>query len=337
MSAYRYLAKRMGQAVFTVFAVITVTFFLIRLIPGGPMDYYRSILAQQSASGGARMDIADQLEEYINVNPDKPLEQQYVDYLFAILQGDFGKSFWYDEPVADIVVEALPWTVFVVMLAVIGSFAAGITIGALMALWERGRFDATMTAASIGSLTVPYYVFALVFLGTFAYTYGILPVGGRYNAEVVTPGLNLDFFVNALVHAIMPVLSLQVAMFGGRALAMRGNSIQVLGSDYVRVARLRGLSWDRIATRYVARNAILPLYTGFLITIAILFSGSVVLEQIFSYPGIAYHLFVAFEARDYQLMMAIFIIITTVTVIALLVADMTYSMIDPRIKTGEEA
>jgi peptide/nickel transport system permease protein len=151
-----------------------------------------------------------------------------------------------------------------------------------------------------------------------------------------TPGFNVPFMMGVIAHAALPFLSLQIAGFGGPALAMRGNSIQVLGSDYIRVAQLRGLSGARIATRYVSRNAILPLYTGFMIGIASMFAGSVILEEIFAYPGVGYYLVRAFESRDYPLMMASFILLAAVTIVGILIADLTYGLIDPRIQTGEK-
>lgn len=117
---------------------------------------------------------------------------------------------------------------------------------------------------------------------------------------------------------------------------MRGNSIQVLGTDYLRIAKIRGISTGRLTTRYITHNAILPMYTGFLMGLAGFFSGSVILEQIFAYPGMGYYTIEAFRARDYPLMMGNFIMLTTLTLFGIYLADLTYGLVDPRIKTGDE-
>lgn len=139
-----------------------------------------------------------------------------------------------------------------------------------------------------------------------------------------------------LYHAVLPILSLVLTSFGGIALSMRANSIQTLGSDYIRGARLRGLSDFRISYRYVARNAILPLYTGLLIQIGFMFGGAVILEQIFSYRGVGYLMLDATLRQDYSVMMGAFMIITIAVVGGVFVADLTYGRLDPRIQTGGE-
>jgi peptide/nickel transport system permease protein len=150
----------------------------------------------------------------------------------------------------------------------------------------------------------------------------------------VTPGVNLPYIKGVLHHAALPILS-QVVITGGIALQMRGNSIRVLGEDYLRVARLRGLSDYLIATRYVGRNAVLPIYTGLMISIGAMFGGAVVLETIFKYRGMGYYLVRAVQTRDFPLMMGAFTMIAVAVVIALLIADITYGQLDPRAGRGE--
>jgi len=177
--------------------------------------------------------------------------------------------------------------------------------------------------------SVPYYVAAVVFQYVLAYQLGWFPATGR-----IAPGTStepsIEFVVSALNHAGLPILSMVLTGFGGWALIMRGNSISVLGEDYLKVARLRGISQTRIALRYVGRNAVLPMYTSILITIGFMFGGSIVLEEIFAYTGLGYYMFQAINARDYPLMMGCFLIITIAVVVGVYIADLTYGMIDPR-------
>lgn len=334
-----YLLSRLLQTVFTIFVVITLSFGMIRIIPGGPLDYLKAQMAQRMTTGGGGGGLSPQalaeIERITNINPEEPMYVQYLDYLVAVVQGDFGRSLWYNQPVASIVGDALPWTVFLMSMASFSIFFIGIVLGGVMAYYEGSRFDSTLTIVETLTSTVPYYVFALFLLEGLAYTMGIFPQRGRM-ATGTTPGINLPFIMGVFHHAALPFLSLVIAGFGTPALQMRGNSINVLGSDYLRVGRLRGLSEEVLSTRYVVRNAVLPMYTGFMISLAALFGGSVILERIFKYPGMGYYLVTAFRARDYPLMMAGFIILTTSTIIGVLIADLTYGFIDPRIKTGEE-
>lgn len=331
----RYLLSRLAQAVFTIYVVTTLSFVMIRFIPGGPMDYVRAQMAQRMTQSGGSMNtqVIRRVEELTNINPDAPLHVQYVNYLSSLARGDFGQSIWFDQSVSSIIGDALPWTVFLMVTASAFMFAVAIVIGGVMAYYEGTKFDNVMTIIETLSGTVPYYVFAIFLLELFAYSWGIFPQRGRM-ASGTTPGLNLAFFVGVASHAFLPFLSLVLAGFGSPALQMRGNSINILGSDYLRVGRLRGLKERTLATQYVVRNGVLPLYTGFLISLASMFGGSVILERIFKYPGMGYYLVEAFRARDYPLMMAGFIILTTATIIGVFVADVTYGMIDPRIKTG---
>jgi peptide/nickel transport system permease protein len=199
-----------------------------------------------------------------------------------------------------------------------------------MAYLEGTRFDTSSYVVSMFLNSVPYYVAAIIFVYVVSIQLGMLPQSGRY-ASGLDPGLNLDFIVSALRHAILPIVSLVVTGFGGVAITMRGNAVQEIGEDYIRVAHLRGVPGKRIATRYVGRNAVLPMYTNFMISIGFMFGGSVILEEIFAYEGLGLYLLQAINARDYPLMMGTFLIIALAVLVCILIADLTYSKIDPRI------
>lgn len=335
-----YYVKRVGQAVFTLFAVVTISFVLIRWLPGGPLDYIRAQLLRQTEGAGssqAQMRRINQLAKiYTNINPDKPMYIQYYEYMSSTVTGDLGRSLYFKKPVGQIMAESIPWTLFYTSISLIVSFTTGILLGALMAYYEGSRFDFGATAALLWSHAIPYYVAALLLVYVFGYQLGWFPTGGRMSVDVY-PGFNWAFVASILNHAALPLASLVLTGLGGGALGMRGNAIQVLGEDYLRVARLRGLPVSRVSTLYVARNAMLPLYTGLLIRIGGLLGGSVILERIFAYPGTGYYLFKAFQARDYTLMMGGFVIITAAIVVGVLIADLTYGLVDPRITTGDES
>lgn len=296
------------------------------------MDYLRAKLTQQSTDM-TQAEINQIVESYTNIQPDKPLAVQYVDYLSAIAHGNLGTSTLYQEPVSAILIEAAPWTIFLMTLALAIMALIGVVLGALMAYDEGGRFDVSATVGSIVLNSIPFYVAAILFQYLLGYQLGWFPTSGRIGLGIPHE-LSVPFIVSALEHAALPVLSLVLTGFGSWALKMRGNSISILGEDYLRVARLRGLSRTRIALVYVARNALLPMYTGLLITIGFMFGGSIILEQIFAYHGVGYYMFQAINGRDYPLMLGCFMLITAAVVVGVFVADLTYGYIDPRVSQG---
>ena len=326
-----YYVRRTARVFVTIFLVASLTFGLVRLLPGGPFTLLRAQLLRQGVP-------ADEVDARIanlqNIRPDEPLWMQYIDYMTALVQGNLGESISLGEPVVSVLAKAAPWTVFVVLVSTILVFVVGIFLGSLQAYWEGSRFDQLVTGVSISLMSLPFYVVAVLLLYVFAYQFGWLPTAGTISNSV-DRSLSVPFVVSALKHSILPIVSYTLGAAGGQALAMRGNSIQVLGNDYVQVARLRGLSDGRIATRYVARNAILPLYTGFLLLLGFRLGGTVILEQIFSYTGLGYYMITALNANDYPLMMGTFLVITVALVVGVYIADLTYSRIDPRISAGE--
>ena len=326
-----YYLRRTARVFATIFMVASLTFGLIRLLPGGPYTQLRTQLLRQ---GVPAAEVDARIANLQNIRPDAPLWQQYIDYMFALAQGNLGESISLNEPVVSVLASSAPWTVFVVLISTILVFAIGIFLGALQAYWEGSRFDKLVSGVSISMMSMPFYVIAVLALYVFAYQFGWFPTAGTIGSSVERE-LGIPFVLSALEHSVLPIFSYTIGAIGGQALAMRGNSIQVLGNDYVQVARLRGLSDRRIATRYVARNAILPMYTGFLLLLGFRLGGTVILEQIFSYTGLGYYLISALNANDYPLMMGTFLVITVALVLGVYVADLTYSRIDPRISAGD--
>lgn len=334
-----YYLRRTARIPATIFAVATLTFGLIRLLPGGPFTQLKVELFRQ---GMDAEQVNRQIEILMNTRPDAPLWQQYIDWMVAAAQGNLGQSIDLNRPVTAILAQAVPWTVFLVVTSTVLMFIIGVLIGAVQAYWEGSRFDTFMSGMSVLVMAVPYYIFAVIGLYLFAHQYGIPWIGGThylpaaYAASANVPtGFNLAYALSVLHHAILPIISYTIGGIGSTALNMRGNSIQVLGKDYVEVARLRGLPDGRIATRYVAQNAILPMYTGLLLLIGFRLGGTVVLERIFNYPGLGYYMIQAVNARDYPVMMGSFLVITITLIIAVYIADLTYGLIDPRLSAGE--
>lgn len=335
----KWFLKRTGQAFFTIFVAISFTFALVRSLPGGPREYIRAMLiggqaGQLTASERDRLNRL--VEAYVNIDPNKTLFEQYVEYIFAVLQGDLGQSIWYNAPVTDLLAQALPWTILIMATSILLSFSLGLSIGAMMAYAEGSRLDMVLSSVFSFLTSIPYYIVAVLFVYVLAYQLSWFPTGGHAGLNV-TPGFNVDYILSVAYHAALPVASIVITGAGGRALGMRGNSVRVMGEDYIRVARLRGLSTGRIALHYVGRNAVLPMYTNFMIAIGFLFGGAVILEQIFGYYGVGLLLFKSINTRDYPLMMGSFLMITIAVIAGLYIADLTYGKLDPRVSTGGDA
>lgn len=325
-----YITRRIWQSVLTVLAVITISFLLIRLMPGGPVD---ALIARLVSQGYNTEQINAIIETYLEVNPQQPLFQAYVEYMAGVLQGELGRSITQNEPVIDVLARALPWTLFYASVSLLISFSTGVILGAYMAYKEGSSFDIGASVFLIIVNSTPYYVFAVIALAILGYQLQWFPTGGKMPSGV-QPSLTFEFLFGALHHAALPIATSVFMGVGGFALSMRGNSISVLGEDYIRVGRLRGLTTNRIALRYVGRNAVLPLYTRLMLALGGVFGGSVILEKVFRYPGIGYYMFNAVKARDMPLMMGGFMIIAIAIVVGILIADLTYSRIDPRAARG---
>lgn len=333
----RYYLRKATQMGVTFLVVIHLSFVLMQALPGGPARYLRAqLLAQGLGEGGMSVSEVNRLVEvYLNVNPDASFWERYVSYMSSLAQGDLGKSLWLDKPVAEVYIEALPWTIFLMGSAIVLSYGIGITLGAIMAYKEGSWFDTGLTTVGIVMMSIPFYLLGVIIIYVVAVKYQLFPMTGRY-PEGVEPALTFEFVRGALYHAVLPIASVTLTWIGLVAISMRGNSIRVLGEDYMRVARLRGLSSRTISLRYVGRNAILPLYTRFMIALGTLFGGSVILEELFLYKGMGYYLFLGVNSRDYPLVMGGFMIITLTVLAGIFLAELTYGYIDPRAGRGSE-
>ena len=334
-----YYLKRVGQTILVFFSALTLTFVLYRLLPFGPVQQMKVNMVNKRLSQGDTITPAEmqrinqQVEALTSIQPDAPLYIQYLDYLEdIIIYQDFGQSIYLQDPVFDILFSAMPWSVFISVYGLAFGTTVSLVFGAIMAYREGSTFDKGLTVVTVLTSTVPYYIVGIILLIIFAFQLGWLPSGGRMDPNT-TPGLNLPFIVGLLEHAALPVLTSFIAGFGG-ALAYRGNCIREMGKGYLRVARLRGISQGRLALRYVGRNALLPVYTSLMMGIASIFGSSIILETIFNYRAMGFVTYQALMNRDYPLIMGSFIFFTAVTLIGILIADLTYGIIDPRVKGG---
>lgn len=336
-----YLRRRLIQAGVTLIGVVTLSFFLIKLMPGGPIDFLQTDMMQNPQKYGLPQNPTQQqinraIKRVANVPPEQPLIQAYFEYFAGILQGDFGNAILIEgnADVLTLILNRAPWTIFLSSIALIYGLIFGIITGSLMAYYEGSRFDVGATITMILDRSIPYYLVAIFLLYYLSFQWGWFPNSGRQNPNAPA-GMNLEFISGVLRHAALPAFSFMLVGIGGNALGLRANAIRLIGSDHIRVAKLRGLSPYRIATSYLARNAILPMYTSIIIGLGGLLGGSIILEEIFNYKGMGLLMYNAILAKDWPVIMGNLIITVTIFVIGTLVADLTYSLIDPRAELRE--
>ncbi|GAB4558911.1 MAG: ABC transporter permease [Anaerolineae bacterium] len=330
-----FWVRRGAKALFTIFFVVSLTFFLVRLMPGSPIEIYINSLIEQY---GIPYDEAkNQAAALFAIDLDAPLYMQYLSYLKNLLRGDLGTSLISaGTPVSTIILRFLPWTIFSVGIGLILSFSLGILLGMFMAYRRESPLDHVLSAfASIVS-SVPNYLIAMmlvVFLGVQWKLVDIAAMRGSMSPGM-QPGFNMAFIKDALYHASLPIVTYVITTIGTWMLTMKSSTISTLGEDYVTVAKARGLPERRITLAYVGRNATLPLFTQLTIAIGFIVGGSLLIESVFVYQGIGLILLRSITQRDYSVMQGVFLIITISVIVANLLADVLYSRLDPRIKLG---
>ncbi|HKG24261.1 MAG TPA: ABC transporter permease [Thermomicrobiales bacterium] len=330
-----FLVRRIAKAIFTIYFVSSLIFFMVRLLPGSPVDVYINTLMSQY---GYTYDVAaDQARSIFSVSADKPLALQYVDYLKNVARGDLGQSVLSPGvPVTEIIFKYLWWTIFSVGLGLLIAFTTGVVCGMIMAYRRNTAIDNIFSVAASLFHSVPSYLFAILVVVFFGVRLDWLPIAnmrGSLSSGQQTE-LSFAFVEDALYHAALPILTYALTGLGAWMLLMKSSTIATLDEDFVTAARARGLTERRIAIRYVGRNAILPLFTQLTVAIGFVVGGAFLVEPIFQYQGIGYTLFKAIQSRDYPLLQGIFLLITISVVVANMVADLLYTRLDPRIRTS---
>ena len=332
-----YTVRTILQALVTIWAVITFTFFLIRLMPGNPVQVYVDFLINQQNM--TYEEAYSRAASQFRFDPDASPITQYVEYMGQLLQGDLGLSITSSGTrVIDQIARYLPWTIFSVGLGLLISFTLGAILGTIMAYKRNTPIDHALSLLASVLSAVPNYIWGLlilIVLGVQLHWFNVGELRGTYDPSI-TPGFTLEFFGSVLSHVTLPVIVYVTGSVGGWMLNMRNSTISTLGEDYVNVARARGLTSSRILLAYVGRNASLPMFTLLAINIGFIIGGSVIIEELFVYKGIGSFLFWSITQRDYTSMQGVFLIITISVVVSNLLADLLYSRLDPRVRVGGE-
>jgi peptide/nickel transport system permease protein len=321
----KYLLQRIGFYIFTLWAAITINFFIPRLTPGDPVQAVM-------ASFGGQLDphAIQSLTVLFGLDKHQSLWQQYTSYLAQLSHGDLGISFHnFPTPVTTVLGEELPWTLTLLGVTTLLAFTIGTLLGVL-AGWRRGGWADNLIPATTFVQSIPYFFLALLAVNFLATgTDSFFPSSGGYD-NALTPGWSGQFIGSAIQHSLLPALTILVTSVAGWILGMRNMMVTTTAEDYITVAHAKGLSERRVALSYAARNALLPSVSGFGMALGLVVSGAFLVEAVFSYPGIGEELVTSIGQKDYPMLQGIFLVVTISVLVANLIADIVYTLLDPR-------
>ncbi len=318
-----YITRRLLQMIVTLFVILTVLFFLFRLMPGDPVSMVLDPRMPPEAKEALRRQFG----------LDRPLVTQYLLYLGNVFRGNFGRSFQSARPVLAVIVERLPTTLLLFTTASVFSFALGMWIGKLIAWRRGGPLETSFTLLGLSFYTVFLPWFGMLVIWIFAYRLDWFPLGGILSPELwISEASTWAKSLDVLHHLALPLFVLTAVMFAGSMLVMRSSMLETLEQDYVTAARAKGLTERVVRNRHAARNAMLPLVTSFTLSLAFSMSGGVLTETVFSWPGLGTELVEAVLAQDFPLAQGAFLLIAILVLAANLVADLLYVVLDPRIR-----
>lgn len=326
----KFYARRVTFYLVTLWATISLNFLLPRLLPGDPADIL--IAKMQRAGGEVSETTIRNVKLMLGSGGDEPLWNQYIDYWGRLFSGDLGISVTkFPTPVVDLIANALPWTIVLVGLATTISFILGVGIGAWVG-WKRGTWVDHLVPSTTVLQSIPYFWLALIMIAIFSVGLRWFPIFGGYDVFAFPQGPEFSwaFISNAIYHGILPATTIVLASVGGWLLGMRNMMVSTLSEDHIVTAEAKGLRPRRILTAYAGRNAAIPSIAGFSITLGFVVAGSIVMEQVFTYPGIGKLMFAAVQNNDYQLMQGVFLVITITVLAANFIMDIVYGFIDPR-------
>ncbi|MCL2425863.1 MAG: ABC transporter permease [Oscillospiraceae bacterium] len=326
---FKFFVRRLFWLVITLFAAVSLNFFLPRLMPGDPIS---TLIARLAAGTDAEL-IRRTIEHfYYQFGLYQPVYVQFFTYIGNVIQGDLGQSFsQFPRPVSDIILSSLPYTLALMIPAIFVGWILGNVLGAVAAYVRKG-FDKIMLPISLFITGIPAFGMAIILLTVFAVNLSWFPAGGAYPV-VMIPSWSWSFFMGLLQHYHLPFWSMVLLAIGGQAIGMRSMSIYELNADYVKYSRYMGIK-DRKIVGYVFRNAMLPQVTGLALQIGTFLSGALFVEIVFSYPGLGTTLMSAVSQNDYPLLSGLTLFIIIMVLVMVFLLDIFYAIIDPRVKAS---
>ncbi|HET6190102.1 MAG TPA: ABC transporter permease [Trebonia sp.] len=323
-----FLLRRLVFYIVAAWAALTVNFFIPRAVPGNAVE---SILAKFPNLTPAAYKAVTAM---LGVGKAGSLGHQYVVYLDEVAHFNFGTDVsQYPASVSTLLGQTVPWTLVLVGTSTIIAFVLGTGLG-ILAGWRNGGWLDRSLPGLMFLQAIPYFFLALILVEIFAIKWHTFPAGQGYAGGLV-PGWHWDFIGSAIYHSVLPAFTIVITSTAGWMLQMRNVMVTTVGEDYVVAAQAKGLSDRRVVLTYAARNALLPQLQGFGLAIGFVISGALVMEIVFSYPGIGYLLLNAAASKDTTLMQAIFLLITVAVLVANLLVDIVLVFVDPRVRTRE--
>ena len=323
-----FILRRLGFYVVAAWVALTINFFIPRLMPGNAVESIMSKFPNLQPSA------YQALEAMLGVGHPGSLWHQYWSYLYDVLHLNFGTDVsQYPAQVSTLIGETLPWTLTLVGMATVIAFLVGTALG-ILAGWRHGGSLDRVLPGLMFLQAIPYFFFALILIELFAVKLHVFPIGQGYG-EGLVPGWDWSFISSAVYHSLLPALTIVLTSIAGWMLQMRNVMITTIGEDYVIAAQAKGLPNRRVVFTYAARNALLPQLQGFGLALGFVVSGALIMEIVFSYPGIGLLLLNAVTSNDYPLMQAIFLVITFAVLIANMIVDIIIVFVDPRARSRE--
>lgn len=318
MAILRFGSLRLLRGLATLWFAVTVTFFLVRLLPGDPA------LAVASPT----MNEEQRAKMLSDFGLDEPLPAQYVSYLGELVQGNLGISFRQQQPVLDILMERLPWTLLLTGSALVVTLIIGLPLAVAAATHKGGTIDRIVQIGGVvgQSLFVPTVGIALLYM--FGLGLGWFPIGGAVDSDVY----GIEAWLSMIRHLVLPCLSLVVLQIGAYVLTLRTNLIDALGEEYCTVARAKGTKERTVVWKHALRNALLPTTTLVGLQLGFLVGGAVLTETIFAYPGVGRAIYESVGQLDFPVMQGAFVLLACTVVAANFLTDMAYGVLDPRVR-----
>jgi len=325
-----FIVRRVIFYLVAAWVALTINFFIPRAMPGNAVQAIMAKFPNLTPSAYRA------LEAMLGVGHPGSIWHQYWSYLVNVSHLNFGTDVsQYPASVSSLLAQTIPWTITLVGTATVIAFAIGTALG-IMAGWRRGGWLDRVLPGLMFFQAMPYFFLALILLELLAVRAHIFPIGQGYTGGLV-PGWHWDFINSAVYHSLLPALTIVIASIAGWMLQMRNVMLTTIGEDYVLAAQAKGLPDHRVVWTYATRNALLPQLQGFGLALGFVVSGAIVMEIVFSYPGIGLLLLNAVTSNDYPLMQAIFLVITFAVLLANLIVDMIIVVADPRARAREGA
>jgi peptide/nickel transport system permease protein len=314
-----YAVRRLLQAIPTLFGATLLGFALIHLAPGDPIQFFAA------QSGGMTAEDIERLRHLYGL--DQPLVLQYVNWLSQLVRLDLGVSFASHQPVLQAILSRIPATLTLTVTALAMSTIVGVTVGVMAGLRRGGIFDTITRFLAVIGHAVPTFWFGLVFILLFAVNWRLFPSG-----NIASLGGNENDLGDRLWHLFPPAFVLSLGGLATMSRFARTQTLEVVGQDYIRTAHAKGIARRTITTRHILRNSLIPVVTILGGSLPALFGGSVVVESVFSWPGVGRMAVDAAFSRDYPILMGLLLMLAFLVTLGNLLSDLAYGVIDPRIK-----